>query len=531
MSVKRKIYKSICVLMGLILLLPAFFCVKVRASEGDVANKEDAGNKEGAGNEDELAFLHEKGVRIGASTGSIQEKMVREMFPDAEVAYIDKILGYTEVQQGKLDAFVYDKMQMELAIRHGLKGVRVLDTPLGDPARIAFGISKVSPIPDLESQVNQFIKEMRESGELEELKHKWEETEDLSMPQINEPENPRYHLRVATTGDVEPYSFYENGVLVGYDVELSLRLAEWMGAEVEFVPYTWDAIIPALQSGKVDIIASNLQVTAERAEEITYSEVLYEMPNGVMVPDKDAHDLTSFFDGIKESFNKTFIREERYKLFLEGIYTTVYITLLSILFGTVFGFVTYMLCRHGNRIAVGLSSVLIRIVQGLPVVVLLLILYYIIFAKSRVSGSMVAVFAFTLVFGSGVFGMLKIGVGAIDKGQMEAALSLGYGDTHSFFRIILPQAIPHVLPAYMGEVVALLKATAIVGYIAVQDLTKMGDIVRGRTYEAFFPLIAVALIYFALGYLMTGVVKWLDKRTDPKRRKKEDILKGVRGDD
>ena len=124
-----------------------------------------------------------------------------------------------------------------------------------------------------------------------------------------------------------------------------------------------------------------------------------------------------------------------------------------------------------------------------------------------------------------------MGVGAIDKGQREAALSLGYGDVQSFFRIILPQAVPHFLPIYKGEMVSLVKATAIVGYIAVQDLTKMGDIVRGRTYEAFFPLVVVAVIYFILGGLMTFIVGRVEILINPKRRKREDILKGVRTDD
>ncbi len=165
-------------------------------------------------------------------------------------------------------------------------------------------------------------------------------------------------------------------------------------------------------------------------------------------------------------------------------------------------------------------------IQGMPVVVLLMILYYIIFAKSQISGTLVAIIAFTLVFGCGVFGMLKMGVGAIDKGQTEAALALGYGDVQTFFRIIFPQAIPHFLPAYKGESVALVKATAIVGYIAVQDLTKMGDIVRGRTYEAFFPLIAVAVIYFILGGALTFLVGRVEKILNPRRRRREDILKG-----
>ncbi|MBR1660614.1 MAG: ABC transporter permease subunit, partial [Oscillospiraceae bacterium] len=97
----------------------------------------------------------------------------------------------------------------------------------------------------------------------------------------------------------------------------------------------------------------------------------------------------------------------------------------------------------------------------------------------------------------------------------------------TFFRIILPQAIPHFFPAYKGEIVALIKATAIVGYIAVQDLTKMGDIVRGRTYEAFFPLIAVAVIYFILAAILTFIVNRLEIAVNPRRRRKTDILKGL----
>ncbi|MBR1472021.1 MAG: amino acid ABC transporter permease, partial [Lachnospiraceae bacterium] len=230
---------------------------------------------------------------------------------------------------------------------------------------------------------------------------------------------------------------------------------------------------------------------------------------------------------IRESFEKTFLREDRYQLFLSGILTTIVITLLSVLFGTALGFLLYMACRKDGKAVNAVANFVIRLVQGMPVVVLLMILYYIIFAHAKVGGVAVAVVAFTLVFGSGVFGMLKTGVGAIDKGQMEAAYALGYGDMHAFFRIILPQAIPHFLPIYKGEIVSLLKTTAIVGYIAVQDLTKMGDIVRGRTYEAFFPLIVVALIYFILGGLFTFIVDRIEIRINPKRRKREDILKGI----
>ena len=208
--------------------------------------------------------------------------------------------------------------------------------------------------------------------------------------------------------------------------------------------------------------------------------------------------------------------------------TTLLITLLSILFGTAAGFGVYMLCRNGNLLANRITRICIWLVQGTPMVVLLMILYYVVFGSLRISGAAVAVIGFTLTFGSAVFSLLKMGVGAVDPGQYEAACALGHSRLHAFFRIVLPQAIPHVMPAYQGEITGLIKATAIVGYIAVQDLTKMGDIVRSRTYEAFFPLIAITLIYFALEGLFSFAGRRIRLRVDPRRRKPEQILKGIR---
>ncbi len=225
------------------------------------------------------------------------------------------------------------------------------------------------------------------------------------------------------------------------------------------------------------------------------------------------------FASVKESFEKTFIREDRYMLFLEGICTTLLITVLSILFGTALGFGVFMLCRNGNPAANTITRFMVWLVEGMPVVVLLMILYYIIFAKVPISGTFVSVIGFTLVFGAQVYAMVRVGVATVDKGQAEAAYSLGYTDRRAFFRVVLPQAMPHIMPSYKGQIKALIKATAIVGYVAVQDLTKMGDIVRSRTYEAFFPLIAVAVIYFILSAILMSIVDRLELYVDPRKRK------------
>ena len=205
--------------------------------------------------------------------------------------------------------------------------------------------------------------------------------------------------------------------------------------------------------------------------------------------------------------------------------------MLSILFGTALGFGAFLLCRNGNPAANAIARFCIWLVQGMPVVVLLMILFYIVFGKIPISGIAVAVVGFTLTFGAAVFGLVKMGVGTVDRGQYEAAYALGHSNRRTFFRIILPQAIPHILPAYQAEIVGLIKATAVVGYIAVQDLTRMGDIVRSRTYEAFFPLIAVTVIYFVMEGLLNMLVGWLRTKSDPKKRSKSRILKGVKTDD
>jgi polar amino acid transport system substrate-binding protein len=139
----------------------------------------------------------------------------------------------------------------------------------------------------------------------------------------------------------------------------------------------------------------------------------------------------------------------------------------------------------------------------------------------------VAVITFTLTFAAAMFRMLQTGVGAVDKGQYEASCALGFSDRQTFYKVLLPQAVIHFMPSYKAEVTALIKATAVVGYIAVQDLTKVGDIIRSRTYEAFFPLVAVAVIYFILANILTLIVQRLQISVDPKTRKPEDILKGV----
>ena len=187
-----------------------------------------------------------------------------------------------------------------------------------------------------------------------------------------------------------------------------------------------------------------------------------------------------------------------------------------------------MLCRHDGKIANGITNFVMWLIHGMPTVLLLMILYYIVFGSTRLSGTWVSVVGFTLMFACSMIDMLRVGFNAVGKGQFEASTALGYSDSQSFFRILLPQAAQHFLPIYRNEVVTLIKETSVVGYIAVLDLTKISDLVRSRTYEAFFPLILTDIMYFLIAAILTKVVKAVEKRINPRRRSQDKILKGIK---
>lgn len=172
-----------------------------------------------------------------------------------------------------------------------------------------------------------------------------------------------------------------------------------------------------------------------------------------------------------------------------------------------------------NKVISNITAVFIRFIQGIPSLVLLMVLFYVVFGKVDISPFVVAVIGFSINFGVYVSEMIRTGIDAVDMGQWEAGTSLGFSRLKVFFQIIMPQALKHILPVYKGEFISMVKMTSVVGYIAIQDLTKVSDIIRSRTYEAMFPLICTALIYFVLSWLLTRIIGAFEVKLDVKKRK------------
>jgi polar amino acid transport system substrate-binding protein len=232
-----------------------------------------------------------------------------------------------------------------------------------------------------------------------------------------------------------------------------------------------------------------------------------------------------FLNSLADSFIRTFIIEDRWRLVLAGLQVTVVISLFSLIFGTLFGALVCAMRRSKFTLTAGIAKVYIRIIQGVPAVTLLMILYYVIFGKVDIEATIVAVIGFSLNFAAYTSEMFRTGIDAVEKGQLEAAAASGFSKLQVFRLITLPQAAMHVIPVYRGEFISMVKMTAVVGYIAIQDLTKVSDIIRSRTYEAFFPLAATSIIYFIITYLSISALSIIEIKIDPKRRRR--MIKGV----
>lgn len=456
------------------------------------------------------------------------------LYQNSDVDSISSLLS------GKSDAIAMDKPIAEMVVSDHEELMIFPEIIMEDS--FGFGFQKGS---SLIPAFNEAMNKLMTQGLSVSLTAKWmgnDESDKFLIPQDWEGKNGtlRYWVNTGTP----PMSYLgPGGTPVGFTVDLLLHIAREMDYKVEITECAFDGLIPALQAGKADLAGRSMSITEERKKMIDFSDPFY-IGGSVMVvrkADVDESLLLSaeaeaapadsenpgIWNSIANSFRRTFLEENRCEVFATGLLNTLLITFASLLFGCILGFALFLLCRKTGKAVRGIVQGITGVIVGIPAVVLLMVLFYVVFGKSNISGIPVSIIAFTLTFGTSVFHMLETGTGAVDYGQTEGAYALGFSDNATFFRVVFPQAVLHILPIFKGEVSSLLKATAVVGYIAVQDLTRAGDMVRNRTFEAFFSLISVAVIYYVIGKLMGLAVGLIQNRINPARRKTERILKGV----
>jgi len=511
------------------------------AASGVVADKKETGAASlpsatnSAGKSDEISNLRQiDGKRICVLTGSAGDLAARKYFPKASfIALTASADAALAIKSNKADAFIYDKSVLLNLVEKNPELV-ILDEPVAK-LEVAAAIKKENTA--LLAEINRALADLKKEGALQRLRVKWVDSKYAATPQL--PPVSSTHakgvLKMGTCANLEPFSFQANGTVTGMDIELSRLIGERLGKKIKIIDMNFEALIPALQSGKIDFALSNFNVTEERKKLINFSLPYIENDISALVrratqagqvqPVKETGSAKaapiSFLQSIANSFQSNIIQEKRYLLILDGLKITVAISVAATIFGTLLGALICFM-RMSKKTVLNLPArVYIGILRGTPVLVVLMLIFYVVFASVDIDPVVVAIIAFGMNFAAYVAEIFRTGIEGVDKGQSEAGIAMGFTRVKTFLYIILPQTVRRILPVYKGEFISLVKMTSIVGYIAVQDLTKASDIIRSRTFDAFFPLVMVAILYFLISWILMQALEYLERITDPrcKRRK------------
>jgi polar amino acid transport system substrate-binding protein len=472
------------------------------------------------------------GKRICVLTGSAGDLAARKYFPRssfmAMTASADAALA---LKSNKADAFIYDKSVLLNLARKNPELV-ILDEPVAK-LEVAAAIKKENT--QLLAEMNRALSDLKKEGALQRLRVKWVDSKYAAPPPLPPVNNAHATgvLKMGTCSTNEPFAFQANGIFTGLDVELSQMIGELLEKKIEIVDMNFEALIPALQSGKIDFALANFNVTEERKKLITFSLPYIENDISALVrrpapPDQvqpgngtAAAKRAPFLAGIASSFQSNIIQEKRYLLIWDGLKTTVVISVAATIFGTLLGALICFMRMSGKAVLNLPARVYIAILRGTPVLVVLMLIFYVVFASVNIDPVVVAVIAFGMNFAAYVAEIFRTGIEGVDKGQTEAGIAMGFTRVRTFLHIVLTQTVRRILPVYKGEFISLVKMTSIVGYIAVQDLTKASDIIRSRTFDAFFPLVMVAILYFLISWGLMQSLEYLERITDPKFKRRK----------
>lgn len=455
---------------------------------------------------------------VGAMTGSTGEKYIRDNYQNATVQCYDDIMdAIAALQSRKLD-YVITAYTTALKAANKNDDLLVLPEEYSDEyAAIAFHKNN----EQLLKQVDAVLARFKQDGTLDSIVQRWVKKDKSPYQPVEIPKvTTGKPLIVAIAANREPMCFISDNKIVGLDCELIERIAYELGRPIQYYDMKFSALIAALESGKADMVISNMTATAERRKVVNFSDGYFVNPQVLVTLNHvvPAKENDTFLSGLKDSFHRNIILENRYLLLWSGLKVTFLISIMAALLGTLLGAIVCMMRMSKSRMLRLVAKVYIDLLRGIPQVVLLMLMFYVVFSAFDISGVWVATFTFAMNFAAYVSEMFRTSIESVKKGQTEAGVAMGFSKTKTFLYIVLPQAVQRVLPVYKGEFIALVKMTSIVGYIAVQDLTKASDIIRSRTFDAFFPLIMVAILYFLLAWSLTLLLEKIQVGTAPKRK-------------
>ncbi len=477
------------------------------------------------------------GKTAGVMTGTPQDSIVNSAIKDAKLQYFSTASDMAlALQTGKIDFYVLSSVNYyNMAQKYPEFGY--INKPL-----TTFNVGTIFPKTEkgdlLRGKLNEYIAKLKKNYELDRLEKYWlypNDWENIDIPQTGE----NGTIQMATSNTLVPFSFMLHEKNVGFDIAIIAGFCKEYGYGLQIENVDFAGILSGISTGKYDLAAGQISWTADRANSVNYSDFYYEqqivaivntkttsIPGVVTANNSSSSDNTGSntssvsadtqntksSGSLIESIKKTLIDDSRWLSILHGLLITLVITAGGFILANLLGALFCAMAMSSSRLLRALSVIYSSLMQGLPVVVILMLLYYVVFAHSKISNIAVAIIGFGLVFGAYMAQLFKENICGVDKGQTEAALAVGFTKRQAFLGIVFPQAVRTMLPGYFRNLINLMKGTAIVGYIAITDLTRVGDIIRSNTYEAIVPLVTIAIIYFLMAVLLFIIMNLIQRK-------------------
>jgi len=369
---------------------------------------------------------------------------------------------------------------------------------------------------------NEFLGYASEKHIYDKIFRKW--TTELDAPKAKEPldlPTEGEALRIGVGGASFPWVYYtaDNGVS-GFQADMMDYFSVWSGIPVQYISTDNSALTAMIETDKADCLFLPLQRTPEREKIFVYSEP-YFYDVGVVIGkihEDSGSSRISFVERLKNDINSNLIVENRWKLLVDGLWITLLISVLSIIASLLSGALICAMRMSRHRLISSFAKSFIAVIRCIPMLVLLMIMFYVVFKSSRMSGIWISVVCFAIYHGTYFSEMFRSGIESISKGQYEAGAALGLNRFQTFRLVILPQALLNCISVIKGEIITLIKSTSLVGYVAIQDLTRASDLIRSRTMDAFFLLLLVALVYALISWGTGIILNRIEKSITPKSK-------------
>ncbi len=471
-----------------------------------------------------------KGTVIGTYQGATVETILSDHAKECgyEVEYHTEPASIIQgLKNGSVDLMTVRFPEFK-AYMHSIPGLYpVWDSLLVDEQLVLFSLKN----NELKDKFNEWLKLPETQRMIRDSKDYWlrpygapdPAPKDYDLPTGGDP------LHVASSFTVVGTTYISNGKPAGVDIDVLYGFAKYVGRPVELLNMPTLSILAAVQTGQIDMGVSGFSLRPDRSinDNMLISEPYNRASHALVgyseelavqqMKEAGLYKESNFFSNVYSAFRRTFIEEDRWQMIAGGLWLTVRISFYALILGTLLGALICAMRMNRRRFISGMAKVYIEIMRVLPILVFLMIMYYAVFATMGVSGEAVSVIALAMSMAAFVGDVFYMAIQGIDRGQREAGYALGFSKKQTFFNIILPQAARSAQAVYNGQVIAMIKATSIIGYIAVIDLTKAMDIIRSRTFDAFFPFIAAAVIYYLITVVFVKLIGWLLDMTLPKK--------------